>query len=256
MEAGEGMMARAVLAGTVAIATFLLCGSASQGSMDTYFAPADISYEGSGLYAVATASVTTGPGYVDVLIRNVSPRQDDFEGGGGSANPFITEVVINLYEYGLVAGPSHVSSTDDAWFAQGPGEAAVQLGQLELNYKIKTKSDSQGNLLAKATIVCNDNVIAGLAALDDQHVPQEDSSAGFLNPSPHEYSGAVFDSAVFHFCLDTIEIPDEALWGAGTITVKYQGDEYSMRVTNTPEPVSVLVFAIGAWALLPCRRRK
>jgi len=249
-------MARVALAGTVGLAIILVCSGACLGEVISQFPLSDISYQGTGLYASATATVTTGPGYVEVLIRNTSPRQDDFEGSGGSANAFITEVSVNLYGYELLAAGTYVSSTDETWFAQGSGNAALLLGQRELNYSVKGKSDSQGNLVATAANGSNDNVIGSLAALDAQHVPQEDSSAGFLNASPHEDSGAVFDSAVFRFQLDTTETPDENLWGCGTITVKYQGDEYSMRVTNAPEPTSAVLLALGASALLRARGRR
>jgi hypothetical protein len=100
----------------------------------------------------------------------------------------------------------------------------------------------------------NDNAIGSLDALDLSDIPQEDFAVGFLNPSPYSDSGAVFDSALFHFALDTIDTPDPSYWeNADTMVVKYQGGgDYSTHVYNVPEPTALAVLALGG--LLAVRR--
>ena len=104
-------------------ALFLSCASLAGADTITYFQSTDIS--GTGLWASAVATVTTGQGYVDVLVQNTSPRQDDFEATGLSANPFITELEINLGGYQTSTAGSYVQSLASTWFAQGAGSAAT-----------------------------------------------------------------------------------------------------------------------------------
>jgi hypothetical protein len=104
----------------------------------------------------------------------------------------------------------------------------------------------------------NCNTLASLKALDADGIPQEGFATGFLNPSPETYSGAVFDSALFHFALDTTDTPDEGLWDTSEVlVVKFQGGgDYSMRVPHAPEPATMCMLAVGGLALLRRRLRK
>ena len=99
----------------------------------------------------------------------------------------------------------------------------------------------------------SDNALGSLSALDANGVPQEGYAGGFLNPEPGQY-GAVFDSALFHFALDTTDTLDETHWAdENTLVVKFQGGGYSQRVAN-PEPATMCMLAVGGLTLLRRRR--
>ena len=238
------------LAGLAALVLCLFASGAEAAT--TYFPLTDIS--GTGVWSSAGATVTTGPGYVDVLVQNTSPRQDNFEGGGLSANPFLTEVEINLDGYQPIAAGSYVQSLDTTLFAQGAGNPATQMGIRNLYYGL-VAADSPGMhtclMFGEGDILRNDNAIASLNALDLSNIPVEDYAVGFLNPSPYADSGAIFDAALFHFALDTTDTPDPDYWvAADTLVVKYQGGgDYSWHVYNVPEPTTVLLLGLGGLLL-------
>ena len=112
-------------------------------------------------------------------------------------------------------------------------------------------------LFGEADNGSNCNTLASLKALDADGIPQEGFATGFLNPSPEPYSGAVFDSALFHFALDTTDTPDEGFWADfNTLVVKFQGGgDYSLRTTSNPEPTTLSFLALGGLAILKRRRK-
>lgn len=250
-------MAKSVI--MVAMLLPLWCAVGLEGATITSFPLTDISNDSSGLWASATATVTSGPGYIDVLVQNTSPRQDNFQGSGLSANPFITELEINLGTY-QTAEPislSYVNSTATTLYTQGAGNAATVVGPAALYYKL-VDADSQGMdkclMFGEADNLRNDSAIASLSALDAMNVPVEDFATGFLNASPYADSGAVIDAALFHFALDTTETPDTSYWSADTLMVKFQGGgDYSWHVANVPEPTALAMLALGSLLL---RRRR
>ncbi len=249
-----------------AIAAILITAAINPVSaVTTSFSLTDIS-SGNGLWASATATVTTGSGYIDILLVNTSPRQNNFMGTGNSANPFISEIEINLHGYNLdgtnSTTTSYVESTATTRFAQGAGNAAIILSPAArtLYYKM-TESDSPGMnkclMFGDADNQRNDSAIGSINVLDPGYVPQEDFAVGWLdpNPTPPGDHGMVFDSALFHFMLDTTDTPDASLWANSGLVVKFQGGGgYSQHVANVPEPATVALLGLGALALL--RKRK
>jgi hypothetical protein len=208
--------------------------------------------------------VTTGSGYIDILLVNTSPRQNNFMGTGNSANPFITELEINLHGYSLdgtnSTTTSFVASTAATRFAQGAGNAATILSTRNLYYKM-VDSDSPGMnkclMFGDADNQRNDSAIGSINVLDPSYIPQEDFAVGWLSPdpSPPGDHGMVFDSALFHFMLDTTDTPDASLWANGGLIAKFQGGgNYSLHVANVPEPATIALLGLGALALL--RKRK
>ncbi|MBL7218920.1 MAG: PEP-CTERM sorting domain-containing protein [Phycisphaerae bacterium] len=241
-----------------ALAAALLLHGVAEATIISSFATADVSDDGSGLTASAKATVTTGPGYIEILLQNTSERQDNFKDSGLSANPFITELQVSLASYTIIAADSHIRSVDGALFAQGAGNEAITLDPRNLSYKVMV-THSPGMdptlLFGEADNKRNDNTLASISALDANGVPQEGYAGGFLNPSPNSDSGAIFDSALFHFALDTTDTPDENSWtDENTLVVKFQGGGYSRRVHN-PEPATMCMLAVGGLTLLRRRRR-
>ena len=240
-------MRRQLASRCIVAVLFLSCASLTGADTITYFPLTDIS--GTGFWASAAATVTTGQGYVEVLVQNTSPRQDDFEDTGLSATPFITELEINLDGYPLSTEGSYVQSLASTWFAQGAGNPATQMGIRNLHYKL-VAADSPGMhaclMFGEGDNERNDNAIGSLDVLDGSFIPHEDFATGYLNPSPYADSGAVFDAALFHFALDTLEAPDPGYWAdIDTLVVKYQGGEdYSWHVYNLPEPAAGLLLGL------------
>jgi hypothetical protein len=110
-------------------------------------------------------------------------------------------------------------------------------------------------MTANADNIRNDNTIASASVLDAL-IPQEGHAVGFLNTDPDEYSGAVFDTALFHFVFDESAVPDTSFYAnPDTLVVKFVGGGYSLHVPNVPEPSSVLLIGFGALAVLKRRRK-
>ena len=240
--------------------TLTLLGAAgSEATTTTYFPLTDISGDASGFWSSAAAIVSSGPGYVEVLLVNTSPRQDNFGGTANSANPFITELEINLGSYDVVDVSSYVSSTATTLIANGAGSPATLLGVQNLYYKIVGAASPGMHtrfMSGQGINLRNDNSIGSLNILDASNIPQEDYVVAFLNPSPYQDSGAVFDSAIFHFALNTTDTPDTTYWASDNLIIKYKGGgDYSMRVANAPEPASILLIGFGALASFIRRKR-
>jgi hypothetical protein len=105
-------------------------------------------------------------------------------------------------------------------------------------------------MTANADNIRNDNTIASLSVLDAL-VPQEGHAVGFLEMHPDQYSGAVFDTVLFHFVFDESAVPDTSFYAdPDTLIVKFVGGGYSLHVPNVPEPGSVLLLGFGALAVL------
>ena len=164
-----------------------------------------------------------------------------------------------IQDHTVIAADSYVRSVEGALFAQGAGNEAIALDMRDLYYKV-TVTHSPGMdpslLFGEADNGRNDNTLASLSALDANGVPQEGFAGGFLNPSPDIDSGTVFDSALFHFVLDTTDTPDENYWADfNTLVVKFQGGDYSLRVTSNPEPATLSILVLGGLAVLKRRRK-
>jgi len=241
------------------LAGLCCCSALSFGnSVTTYFQAVDISDDDSGLWASAVGYVTTGSGYVEIELVNLSPRQDNFQDTGLSANPFITEIEISLNGYSAIASSSTVRSTESTLYTSGAGVAATSMGPADLYYKL-VAADSPGMdtclMFGEADNLRNDNAIGSLNVLDASNIPQEDFATGFLNASPNPDSGVVIDSAIFRFELNTTDTLDAAYWAAGNMVVKYQGGgDYSMHVENIPEPATMAYLGLSFLALIRIRR--
>lgn len=241
------------------IAMMLFAASLTYGgTVTTYFSLMDISDDSSGLWASATGYVTTGSGYVEIELVNTSPRQDNFKDTGDSANPFITELEINLNGYSAIAASSYVRSTATTLYTSGAGVAATAMGPADLYYKL-VAADTPGMnaclMYGEADNLRNDNAIGSLNVLDGSNVPVEDFATGFLNASPYTDSGLVINSAIFRFILDTTDTPDVGYWAADNLVIKFQGGgDYSMHVENIPEPATLALLALGGLPLLLRKR--
>jgi hypothetical protein len=88
-------------------------------------------------------------------------------------------------------------------------------------------------------------------------VPQEYYAQGFLNPSPDVNSGAVFDSALFHFAFNETTTPDASYYlNPDTLFIKYVGGgDYSRHQSNVPEPSTVALLGLGTLVLLRKEKR-
>ena len=247
-------------AGSISLMVLCLVASGAQASVTTYFAPADISDDGSNLIGSAVAQVTTGVGYVDVAIQNTSPLG---QLGGDWATPFITELEFT-FPNGLVVDTvnSQVLSAPGSSFGQGAGVSVLYSADSQLlNYNV-VDPDTAGMkkcLMSYADAVNNrnDNTVASANMLDGL-IPQEDRAVGFLNPDPGTYSGAVFDEVVFHieFTDGAAFVPESYYAAPDTLVVKYQGGgDYSYHAYNVvPELASIGL--LGVFGLLAFVRRR
>jgi hypothetical protein len=245
----------------------LLFNASGAIGVTVYFPEIDISEGGaaSPILASAQAEVTTGSGYVDIVLTNTSPLGPILANPSKRANPFLMEIEI-MYEGGftLNGSASYVSSFSDTWFAQGQTKGsmnpAVQLGAMNLDYNL-VAPDSVGMdicfMTAEADNVQNNNTVASMNVLDGSYVPQEYYAQGFLNPAPEPNSGAVFDTVLFHFEFNEAGTPDASFYlTADTLFVKYiGGGDYSLHQSNVPEPSTVALLGLGTLALLRKRKR-
>jgi hypothetical protein len=259
-------MKRKCFLGVLGLAVLLFNASGAIG-VTVYFPEIDIS-EGaaaSPILASAQAEVTSGSGYVDIVLTNTSPLGPVLANPSKIANPFLMEIEI-MYEGGftLNSSASYVSSFSDTYFAQGKTggsyNPAVQRGAMNLDYNL-VAPDSHGMdicfMTAEADNVQNNNAVASMDVLDGSYVPQEYYAAGFLNTSPDANSGAVFDTVLFHFAFNETATPDASFYlTADTLFVKYiGGGDYSLHQSNVPEPSTVALLGLGTLALLRKRKR-
>lgn len=259
-------MKRTYFLGAIGLAVLLFTASGAIG-VTVYFPEIDIS-EGaasSPILASAQAEITSGSGYVDIVLTNTSPLGPSVGTPAGIANPFLMEIEI-MYEGGftLNGSASYVSSFSNTWFAQGKSKGsnapAVQLGAMNLDYNL-VAPDSHGMdicfMTAEADNVSNNNTVASMSVLDGSYIPQEDYAEGFLNPSPDVNSGAVFDTVLFHFAFNESATPDASFYlTQDTLFVKYiGGGDYSLHQTNVPEPSTVALLGLGTLVLFRKRRR-
>ncbi|NNJ70500.1 MAG: PEP-CTERM sorting domain-containing protein [Kiritimatiellales bacterium] len=245
----------------VSLAAFILGVSFAQATVTTYFTAADISDDGSGLMGSAVAAVTTGAGYVDVAIRNTSPLG---QLGGDYATPYITELEFTFPDGLVVDASSQVISAAGSYFGQGTDASVLYSASSQvLNYSVVDRDDPKGKMkkclmsYAEAANNRNDNSVASWDVLDGALIPQEDRAVGFLKPVPDTYSGAVFDTVVFHIeFTDNQYVVDESFYATPeTLVIKYQGGgDYSYHAYNIPEPASVTLMAIGTLAVIRFRR--
>lgn len=231
----------------------LLFSSTLSAAVVTYFEQVDITIDSGdprGIYASATATITTGPGWMDVVIQNTSPLGPDL--GLGNANPFITELEFkNLPGFDLDWSSSYVESLPDSYFSHGKDNpATLESTPQTLNYFILA-GDHPGMDLCfmglGANNIENDNTIISANVLDVSNVPQEAYAEGFLNDDGANH-GAVFDAARFHFAYTQGGTPDGSFYtDASTLTVKFAGGgDYSYKHTyNVPEPMTIALFGLG-----------
>ena len=243
---------------------FVMATSVAYGSVVTYFPSTDIA-DGNGIYASATASVTTGTGYVDITIQNTSSRGPLID--SEYANPFLVELEFTFPDgLSVDTANSYVSSLAGSYFAQGkdPNVASYSAASRTLNYDVIDRDDPKGLMKkclmshAEAGVNQNDNTAASINVLDGSYIPQEGHMVGFLNANPDTYSGAVFDTVTYHIIFDQTdaEVPESFYTVADKLVVKYQGGgDYSLHVYNVPEPATVVLLGCGFLALAKMRRR-
>jgi len=227
----------------------------------TNFALTDI---GGGILASAEAEVTSSGSSLDVIVTNTSPLNGS---PGDHANPFITELEFIIPAgYTLDEANSYVQSLATTYISNGAGAAATLLGIQDLSYTIVAPDSPGMNLCFMSTEADNqrnDNTIASMSVLDGSYVPQENYAVGFLNPSPNADSGAVFDSARFHFEYVGVA-PDASLFADGdfaSLVVKFVGGgDYSYKHvgngTLIPEPTTLHLVGLGLFGLVVAKRRR
>jgi len=258
-------MKRKYFVGVLGLA-FVFFNAGGADAVTVYFPETDISgAAAAGILGSAQAEVTSGSGYVDVVLTNTSPLGPVLANPDRRANPFIMEIEIT-FEGGFTISQSssYVSSFSDTWFAQGKTKGsmnpAVQLGAMNLDYNL-VAPDSPGMdicfMTAEADNVQNNNTVASMNVLDGSHVPQEYYAQGFLNPQPYANSGAVFDTVLFHFAFNQTTTPDASFYlTPDTLYIKYiGGGDYSMHQSNVPEPSTIALLGLGTLVLLRKRKR-
>jgi hypothetical protein len=239
--------------------------TAVQATITTYFPETDIA-DGNGIYGSAmaevTSGITSGAGYLDILLWNTSPLGPEIS-PDGRANPFIMEIEFKyIDDFTLNESASYVSSLSDTLFAQGKDNEAVHFAERYSYYDLVApdspamdKCFMTQNAGGEVDNIINDNTIGSASVLDDSNVPQEGWAEGFLNTQPDVFSGTVFDAALFHFAYNEDALPDPSFYSnPNTLIVKFVGGgDYSLHVSNVPEPASILLISLGGLVLL--RRR-
>ena len=252
-------MRREYVAGVVCLC--LLLSTSNAFAVTTYFTATDIASGSNTIISSAQADITSGLGYIDILLTNTSPLGSDIS-PDGKANPFIMEIefkYVTGYTLDESEGASYVRSLSDTLFAQGAGNAAVNYAARDLYYDL-VPSDSPGMnkcfMTADADNTRNDNTIGSANVLDSSDIPQEGWAVGFLNTQPDQYSGTVFDTVLFHLAFNESGTPDADFYlTPNTLVVKYVGGgDYSMHVENVPEPTTLLLLSFGTLAL--CRKHR
>jgi hypothetical protein len=185
---------------------------------------------------------------------------------GDYSNPFLTELEFTIPSgYTLDEDGTYVQSLSTTYISNGAGVAATLLGVQNLYYTV-VAPDTPGMDLCLMTTEAdnqrNDNTIASVSVLDGSYIPQENYAVGFLNPSPNADSGAVFDSALFHFeYVGTA--PDASLFAdadIASLVVKFVGGgDYSYKHvgngTIIPEPTTLRLLGFGLLVLVGMRKR-
>ncbi|MHC4264748.1 MAG: PEP-CTERM sorting domain-containing protein [Planctomycetota bacterium] len=264
------MVEKAFRGGWVIFISLVILTSVCNATITTYFPSKELTNDGtesSGIYGTAYAEVTSGSGYVDIVVTNTSLLGPYLTVGEeeGYANPYIMELEFT-YADGLVLDEdsSYVYSLSGSLFAQGDGIAAKNLTAQQLYYNF-VSADSAGMkkclMTAEADNENNDNTIGSLNVLDTLDKPREGWAIGFLNPeanppSSAEDHGTVFNAVRFHLEF-TGTAPDESYYAnADTLIVKYVGGgDYSDHQANVPEPATIAILGLGGLVLLARRKR-
>ena len=198
-----------------------------------------------------------------MIVTNTSPLHGS---PGDYSNPFITELEFIIPSgYTLDEGNSYVQSLSTTYISNGAGVAATLLGIQGLSYEIVAADTPGMNLCFMSTEADNqrnDNTIASMSVLDGSYIPQENYAVGFLNPSPNADSGAVFDSALFHFEY-VGAAPDASLFAdaeTASLVVKFVGGgDYSYKHVGNgmiiPEPTTLHLLGFGLLVLIGMRKR-
>ncbi len=159
---------------------------------------------------------------------------------------------------------SNVVSKAGSYFAQDANAAIYEASSKVLNYDLVDRDDPKGKMKkclmghAEAGINQNDNSTASMNVLDGSYIPMEGWAEGFLKPQPNTYSGAVFDTVIYHIVFEqTGALVAESFYAEpDRLVVKYQGGgDYSYHSYNVPEPATLALFCLGGLLIRKRRAR-